>query len=229
MKIYVVGNSKDLFLKLDNIREKFLVDQPHEGDNIDFLNPWYCELTGLYYLWKHVEDEIVGLEHYRTYFWNNNNLLDDYQIIKKLKTADIICGGWLQPHPIYKGKTNREEFKKTISNEYDLFITYLKSYNFEFFKIFNKYLDSNKFICCNMFITTKNELNNYMEFFFDLILNYVAKNIPNNMNLRREGWLSEFLFGAYLLYKNKNIILNDIYKFNKELTQIEYKALGFNL
>ena len=80
-----------------------------------------------------------------------------------------------------------------------------------------------------MFITTKNELNNYMEFFFDLILNYVAKNIPNNMNLRREGWLSEFLFGAYLLYKNKNIILNDIYKFNKELTQIEYKALGFNL
>lgn len=50
MKIYVVGNSKNKFLSLDNIREKFLIDQKHEEENIDFLNPWYCELTGLYYL-----------------------------------------------------------------------------------------------------------------------------------------------------------------------------------
>ena len=68
MKIYVVGNSKDLFLKLDNIREKFLVDQSHDGDNIDDLNPWYCELTGLYHLWKNTTDDIIGLEHYRRYF-----------------------------------------------------------------------------------------------------------------------------------------------------------------
>lgn len=52
MKIYVVGSSKNKFLPLDNIREKFLIDESHEGDNIDNLNPWYCELTGLYYLWK---------------------------------------------------------------------------------------------------------------------------------------------------------------------------------
>lgn len=51
MKIYVVGSSENKFLPLDNIREKFLIDEKHEGDNIDFLNPWYCELTGLYY-WK---------------------------------------------------------------------------------------------------------------------------------------------------------------------------------
>lgn len=43
MKIYVVGSSKNKFLPLDNIREKFLIDQKHAGDNIDFLNPWYYE------------------------------------------------------------------------------------------------------------------------------------------------------------------------------------------
>ena len=44
MKIYVVGSSKNKFLPLDNIREKFLIDQPHEGDNIDFLNPFVIPL-----------------------------------------------------------------------------------------------------------------------------------------------------------------------------------------
>ena len=85
MKIYVVGSSKNKFLPLDNIREKFLIDKSHEGDNIDFLNPWYCELTGLYYLWKHVDDEIVGLEHYRTYFWKDGHPINEAQIKEELK------------------------------------------------------------------------------------------------------------------------------------------------
>jgi hypothetical protein len=68
MSIYVVGSSKNLFLECDNIREKFIVDAKHEGDNIDHLNPWYCELTGLYYLWKNSTSKFVGLEHYRRFF-----------------------------------------------------------------------------------------------------------------------------------------------------------------
>ena len=65
--IYVVGSTKNKFRRLDNLREKFFVDQPHNGDNIDRFNPFCCELTGLYYMWKHGDDEIVGLEHYRRY------------------------------------------------------------------------------------------------------------------------------------------------------------------
>ena len=92
MKIYVVGSSKNKFLPLDDIREKFLIDQPHDGDNIDFLNPWYCELTGLYYLWKHVDDDIVGLEHYRRYFVNSKNkLLSENDINNILNEYDIIA------------------------------------------------------------------------------------------------------------------------------------------
>ena len=75
MKIYVVGSNKNIFLPLDDIREKFIINETHKGDNIDDLNPWYCELTGLYYLWKNCDDDIVGLEHYRRYFVNNQNKL----------------------------------------------------------------------------------------------------------------------------------------------------------
>ena len=57
MKIYVVGSSKDTFLPLNDIREKFLVDVKHETKNIDFLNPWFCEITGLYHLWQNNNDD----------------------------------------------------------------------------------------------------------------------------------------------------------------------------
>src|SRR5690606_7919765 len=40
----------------------------NEGDNISALNPYYCELTGLYWMWKNTDASFYGLAHYRRYF-----------------------------------------------------------------------------------------------------------------------------------------------------------------
>ena len=37
------------------------------GNNISYKNKNYCELTGLYEIWKNYNDEFVGLAHYRRY------------------------------------------------------------------------------------------------------------------------------------------------------------------
>ena len=42
------------------------------GDNISVKNPNFCELTGLYWIWKNTNDEYKGVVHYRGYFCKSN-------------------------------------------------------------------------------------------------------------------------------------------------------------
>ena len=64
-QVIKVGNS------LDNktCKEKgYYTDDT--GDSISNLNPFYCELTGIYWAWKNMSPkiDIVGFNHYRRYF-----------------------------------------------------------------------------------------------------------------------------------------------------------------
>ena len=38
------------------------------GDNISAKNPYYCELTGIYWAWKNLQADYIGLCHYRRHF-----------------------------------------------------------------------------------------------------------------------------------------------------------------
>ena len=67
----------------------FGYQKDNEGDNISIKNPRYCELTGIYWAWKNLDSDYIGLVHYRRYFGGRNRGKDIFD--------SILTGKELQP------------------------------------------------------------------------------------------------------------------------------------
>ena len=58
------------------------------GDSISSDNPYFCELTGMYWLWKNYH---IGICHYRRYLINEEgSLFTEFQLEKLFREYDMI-------------------------------------------------------------------------------------------------------------------------------------------
>lgn len=60
------------------------------GENISFKNKNYCELTGMYWIWKNVKTDIIGIVHYRRYFFNNVFYPNYYKLLNAKSIKHIL-------------------------------------------------------------------------------------------------------------------------------------------
>lgn len=78
-RIYIIHYKRGTVLKNDDLYQPlmsgnfyrkengpFLGD--HTGDHISDKNPFYSELTGLYWIWKNTNNSVTGVCHYRRFF-----------------------------------------------------------------------------------------------------------------------------------------------------------------
>ena len=230
MEITVVTSTKNRVLTMQEAepaRKFFFVDEEHEQPNIDKFNPWFCELTALYYLHKHSKAKYVGLEHYRRCFVMQENGSYDphaYSILNRCDAKDIL-------------------------DEYDAIVTFHQhtpgrsAYSFlevsHYTKMFNAWLDiveegtpgfkkfcldwlhHDMLICCNMFIARKELIDKYCEWMFANTRAFMRKYPLSEKRYRHIGYLGEFTFGAWLLFNKYRLKLQPHIRFNKELTELE--------
>lgn len=214
IQIYVVSHSEEDIKKIRsdeiytplfvgrNGKENFGFCSDDQGDNISEKNPNYCELTGLYWMWKESKADIIGLCHYRRYLKGKNgkliekeeilNYLDEYDIILP-KKSDLIKGSYIETykeHHLFDALKITRETISEISPEY--------------LETFDKLLNQSSFSNYNMFIGPKELINDYCNWVFP-ILESVENKIDVDKHPRVFGLISEAIFNVWIEYNNLKI------------------------
>ena len=194
-------------------------ERDDSGENISEKNPNFCELTGLYWAWKNLDSDYIGLVHYRRYFSkhhfshksiekNLQKTLTKPQLEKLLRTSNIILpkkrkyyietlyshySHTMHPMPL-------DETRKIIAKNYP---KYLKS--------FDRLKTRSSAHMFNMFIFPKSLLDKYCAWLFDILFT-LEENLKDNPELksyspfhqRFYGRISELLLDVFL--ETNNII-----------------------
>ena len=202
--------------------QNYLTD--NTGENISDKNKEYCELTGLYWIWKNSRSKNVGLAHYRRFFYNKSiggryNMYA-YQFImgNKIKPVtenkleEILKNyDWIVAHPENEGKDKnlweqfiRDNYEKDLINTRDsiekLYPNYISAFNKVMYRrgtLMSPY---------NMFYTSKRNVDLYCEWLFNILFDVEQKTDMKGYTeyqRRLYGFLSERLLNVWLC-KNAN-------------------------
>lgn len=190
-----------------------------DGINISDRNNAYCELTGLYWMWKNDKSKHIGLVHYRRYFVKIKNtfkvkgryvffsknkkysILTIEQLEKLIDGFDLLVK--LSPE---KPESNYVHFKNylgdTIWGELETSInTIFPEYSEQFYKLGNKKTHLN----CNMFYGDKRYIDEYSEWLFKILfeVDHIHESkFGEKYHSREMGYLSEYLFQVWLDQNN---------------------------
>ena len=175
------------------------------GENISNKNANYCELTGLYWAWKNLDCEFIGLCHYRRYFSNKSfgkdkkaAILhkDDYE--KLLQKYDVL----LPAERNYYIETVRSQYEHAHNKrDLDDVEKIVQELYPEYSEAFTKVMNRTKLHILNMFVMKKDKFDEYCKWLFNILFELEKRVDISNYNqyeARVFGFLSERLFNVWL-------------------------------
>ena len=182
-------------LTQQRLAEEICVD--NVGDNISHKNKQYCELTALYWIWKNVVEDIIGLVHYRRHFILPKN----WQQIMVERGIDVIL-----PVPLYVEPSLETNYKsRHDGSDLDYLFEYVRRQDEAEYERLKQFFGKGIYSPCNMFIMRKDVLCDLCEWMFPLLDAVVAhggQKEDSYLN-RYPGFLSERLL-SYFFEKNRD-------------------------
>lgn len=175
------------------------------GEHISIKNDTYCELTGMYWIWKNISCDIVGLCHYRRYFLNDGKILNKQDVCDLMNQYDIVIGN----SSMSTHKNMGEHYAdKHHWEDMEVCKDVIKQYYPEYIQAFELCMNSNFMNIGNMIICRKNVFNTYCQWLFD-ILGEIEKRIDvshyDTYQKRVYGFLGERLLRVWLVNNTFNI------------------------
>ena len=226
LKIYVVTHKNEYGLfkyeshhqhlyvgaDINECNVDFLKD--NVGDNISFMNQVFCELTGLYWVWKNEQkSDYVGFEHYRRHFELSKNniikLFEKYDIL--LPKHDTTLGfGSIYEHYGYCHNIKDMDVIEEIIR--DLYPEYENTYNMVIkggVSHFN----------CNSFITSWDNFDKIMTFLFNIFNEF-----QNRLNLKT---LEDFKTHIKNNFNTNTILRREYMRRGEDWFTYQLRIMGF--
>lgn len=175
------------------------------GENISEKNPNFCELTGLFWAWKNLDADYIGLAHYRRHFTvkgkkgsKEQRIINTAELNKILKKYDVV----LPTLRNYYIETNYSQYVHAHHEE-DLTVT-RQIIQEKYPEYIPAYDDIMKKTCghrFNMFIMKKDKFDAYCKWLFDILFE-LEKRLDisdyNKNDSRVFGFVSERLLDVWI-------------------------------
>ena len=177
------------------------------GDNISNKNANYCELTGLYWAWKNLPAEYIGLCHYRRYFTRSNP-----RSCSKKKQVILTKAEWeelLNEHPIivpdkrkYYIETNRSHYNHShYAKDLDMTEKIIQEKYPQYSEAFSKVMERTWAHMFNMFVMRRDYFDEYNNWLFDVLQELEKRTDITDydaVEARIYGYISELLLDVWL-------------------------------
>ena len=192
-------------------KEPFGFAGDNTGENISAKNPTFCELTGLYWAWKNLDADYIGLAHYRRHFGRKgrgepiSHVLTEEEAVRLLAGKDGILPGkrkyyienlyshyvhTMHPEPLdITGEIIREKYPAYV----------------DAFEGLKKRTSAHMF---NMMILRKDHLDAYCTWLFDILfeLEQRVDAAYDAFHARFFGRVSELLLDVWLSQQNLDMV-----------------------
>ena len=190
------------------------------GDNISERNPTYCELTGLYWLWKNSNTNNIGISHYRRYFSTKrsypslylNTLLTGKQLPVSIDKLDemLKTNNWIVATPEKVQEGSIKKHFEHCHNLEDLLITrdVVREKYPRFLSDFDDFIEQDESSFYNMFYTSKSEMDAYCEWLFKILFEVEKRTDIANYDQYQQrlyGFLSERLLNVWIKYRQVSV------------------------